>query len=80
MFCRVASGLIVPHGSRSSDVRLYWPDGHETDLAESASLVARLNQAARFSMHFQNVMPPVLAAFSYLRSWLVASNRWDDTP
>ena len=47
---------------------LYSSDGNEPDLAEPVSLVARLTQAARFHTYIYNVMPPVLAAFLFLRA------------
>jgi hypothetical protein len=43
-------------------------DGNQTCFAERASLVARLTQAARFLLHVPNVMPPAMAASSFLRS------------
>jgi hypothetical protein len=45
---------------------IYSKHGYENELAEPSSLVARLNQAARFPTHIENVMPPALAAFSYV--------------
>ncbi|CAG9204006.1 hypothetical protein BVI434_220024 [Burkholderia vietnamiensis] len=59
-------------GRRSANGRgrraaLYLRDGNPTCLAEPASLVARLTQAARFLLHVPNVMPPAMAASSFLR-------------
>ncbi|WP_233809490.1 hypothetical protein [Paraburkholderia sp. HP33-1] len=42
--------------------------GYETDLAETARLVARLNPAAQFPTYIANVMPPALAAFLFQRA------------
>lgn len=47
---------------------LYSLYGNESDLAEAVLLVARLTQAARFHTYIYNVMPPVLAAFLFLRA------------
>src|SRR3982074_1503070 len=65
--------LSRPHSTLTAltvrpDAALNSAHGYETDLAEPASLVARLNPAARFPLHIENVMPPVKAAFSSLRA------------
>ncbi|CAG9222379.1 hypothetical protein PSP6_440340 [Paraburkholderia tropica] len=72
IWCRAEEGAypgMKPPGSAPSPDLRYTPShGNQTAYAHAAWLVARLNPAARFPTHNANVMPPVLAAFSFLHA------------